>query len=220
MESVRRHIDGGKGRGAGMEIVDINKEISMARDILAYKARMANVSVDVGLGQRDSVATEKAVPVTVIAHPVRVHQMLLNLMSNAIDACSEEACANKEGGGTISVSVEKYPALKDHGGGTDGSIKITVADNGCGIPAELLKSLFEQPFTTKSKGTGIGLMTVKTIVEKELGGSIEVKSAEDIGTTFIITIPLIKHEESSSSKTGPGSKAGPGKYRGSDTPHP
>jgi len=205
MESVRRHIDSGKGRatGMGMEAVDVGKEISMARDILGYKARMANVTIDVGLGQYDSAAPGKPVPITIIAHPVRVHQMLLNLMSNAIDACS----AKEEG--TVRISVNKA-------GSANGNefIKIIVADNGCGIPAELLKTVLTKPHSTKPRGTGIGLLTVKTIVEKELGGSIEVKSTEGVGTTFIITIPLIKHGESNSSKTGPG------KYREGGTPHP
>jgi signal transduction histidine kinase len=214
MESVRRHIDSGKGRMVGTETVDIDKEIVMAKDILAYKARMANVNIVVGLERHDSATAKKSGPITIATQPVRVHQMLLNLMSNAIDACSAETCANKEGGGTVNVSVEKYPALKDHCEKGGRFIKIIVADNGCGIPAERLKSLFDHPFTTKSKGMGIGLITVKTIVEKELGGSIEVKSTEGIGTTFIITIPLTKHGESSDNKTGLG------KYRESDTPHP
>jgi|GEM_PF-272385 signal transduction histidine kinase len=216
MESVRRHIDDGKSRatGMGMEAVDVGKEISMARDILAYKARMANVDIVVGLERYDSAMAKRSGPITIAAQPVRVHQMLLNLMSNAIDACSVDACANKEESGTVNVSVEKYPALKDHGEKGGEFIRITFADNGCGIPAEKLKTLFDKPFTTKLKGTGIGLMTVKSIVEKELGGSISVKSTEGVGTTFIITIPLIKHGESSDNKTGLG------KYRDGGTPHP
>jgi len=210
MESVRRHIDDGNGRVTGIEIVDINKEIAMARDILAYKARMANVDIVIELGRRDSATAKKSGPITIAAQPVRVHQMLLNLMSNAIDACSADSRADNKGGKVVNVSVE--PA---GGANSDYSIKIIVADNGCGIPAERLKSLFDRPFTTKPKGTGIGLMTVKSIVEKELGGSIEVKSTEGVGTAFIITIPLIKHGESSGSKTGPGKK-----YRDGDKPHP
>jgi len=221
MESVRRHIDSGKGRVVETETVDIYKEIAMARDILAYKARMANVSVDVGFGQRDSVVAEKAVPVTIITHSVRVHQMLLNLMSNAIDACSADACANKEEGGTVNVSVDKYPALKDHCEKGGEFIRITVADNGCGIPAERLKTLFVRPFTTKSNGTGIGLVTVKTIVEKELGGSIEVKSTEGVGTTFIITIPVSSNENTRNDNAeSEKRKTGLGKYREGDKPHP
>jgi signal transduction histidine kinase len=184
MESVRRHIDGGKGRVVGIEAIDIGKEIAIARDILAYKARMANVGIITG--QCD--------PITITANPVRAHQMLLNLMSNAIDACSAVIRAGKEEDceeGLVRVSAEKI-----RGADGDKSVRITVADNGCGIPAERLKSLFDRPFTTKPKGTGIGLMTVKAIVEKELGGSIEVKSTEGVGSTFIITIPLIKHGRS------------------------
>jgi signal transduction histidine kinase len=203
MESVRRHIDGGKSRGAGTEIADIDKEIAMARDIMAYKARMANVSIDIGLGQRDSTAFEKHDPITVAANPVRIHQMLLNLISNAIDACVT-AETEKTGEKIVRVSASK---AKER-------VLITVTDNGCGIPAELLKTILAKPRSTKPHGTGIGLMTVKTIVEKELGGSVEVRSTEGIGTTFIITIPAIKHEESSGNKTGPR------KYRESDTPHP
>jgi signal transduction histidine kinase len=196
MDSVRRHIDNKDIHESSMETVDICKEIGMARDILAYKARTTNVCI----------AIEQFNPVEIKADPVRIHQVFLNLISNAIDSC-----ADKEGERTVNVSAEKYPAGND-----EGAIRITVADTGCGMSPELLRTLFDKPFTTKPKGTGIGLVTVKSIVEKELCGRIEVKSTEGAGTTFIITVPVSSHERPGNGKTPPGN----GKYRGSHTSHP
>ncbi len=165
MESVRRHIDPGEKCCMIAQKTDIGEEIEIARDILAYKARMANVRIII----------EKCDPIEIAAHPVRIHQVFLNLMSNAIDACTE---ASKEKSVHISA-VENGENLL-----------ITVADTGCGMTSARLESLFGKPSTTKPRGTGIGLMTVRSIVEGELGGSIMVKSEEGVGTTFILTIPM------------------------------
>jgi signal transduction histidine kinase len=244
MESVRRHIGSEESREAGStrqategvakegsadELVDVDKEIAMAKDILAYKARMANVIIYIGHGQRDSdtpekcglVPLKKRDPIMIIAQPIRIHQMLLNLMSNAIDACVADDCVGNgraKDGSTgkardkaVSVSVEKDSDV----------IRVIVADNGCGISTERLKTLLIRPRSTKLHGMGIGLTTVKSIVEKELGGFIEIKSTEDIGTTFIITIPVSSNENTRNDNMESGKrKTGLGKYRDSDTPHP
>jgi signal transduction histidine kinase len=207
MDSVRRHI----GRGESMEslvadgtedvVTNIGKEIIIARDILAYKARMANVRIITG--QCDSMM--------IVAHPVRIHQMLLNLISNAIDACA--STAKEKAREKVGEKIVRISALKSgkHAPNPGDNIQIIVADNGCGIPIERLKTLFVQPYTTKPEGNGIGLMTVKSIVEKELGGSIKVTSAEGVGTTFIITIPISAHGKSAHGKGG---------HEKSHTPHP
>jgi signal transduction histidine kinase len=64
-----------------------------------------------------------------------------------------------------------------------------VIDNGPGIRQELLPKLFKEKFTTKEKGHGIGLMSVAKIIQAH-GGSIEVDSQPDQGTTFEIRLPL------------------------------
>jgi C4-dicarboxylate-specific signal transduction histidine kinase len=111
---------------------------------------------------------------------VRLHQLLLNLTSNAIDACIERSNHfHDERSYIVTVKADKLP---------DNTL-ISVTDNGCGISNDIAKSLFTNPSSSKVHGLGIGLKTVKTIVEDELGGDIEVKSVIDEGTTFIITLP-------------------------------
>ena len=67
-------------------------------------------------------------------------------------------------------------------------IKITVVDTGCGIPKELMNKIFDPYFTTKPAGTGIGLTSAHSIIEKH-GGHIQVKSEEKKGSEFSIIIP-------------------------------
>ena len=66
---------------------------------------------------------------------------------------------------------------------------MTVEDNGCGIPEELLNKIFEPYFTTKEEGTGIGLAIAGRIVESH-GGWIVVESKEKIGTKFALYFPV------------------------------
>jgi len=72
-----------------------------------------------------------------------------------------------------------------------------VSDTGSGIPQNVLPRIFDEGFTTKSNGTGIGLPTVKRIVEAH-GGTIEVDSQIGRGTTFRLLFPLGQPVEESS----------------------
>ena len=100
-------------------------------------------------------------------------QVLLNLTKNALDAMPR--------GGTLSVTS----AL------SDGSIVVTVADTGTGMPEGIRKRVFDPFFTTKDpgKGTGLGLAICHDIVEKHQG-TITVESEEGKGTVFTIKLPV------------------------------
>ena len=114
-------------------------------------------------------------------NPFRLHQLLLNLISNALDAC----IASRERFERIGIEgVVEVSAAKDNQ-----KIEIIIKDNGCGIPKDKIDEIFTYPFTTKSKGTGIGLITVKKIVDGELHGTISMKSKENEGTVCTVTIP-------------------------------
>ncbi len=97
-----------------------------------------------------------------------------NLILNSVQALSKD--------GKIEVSIEPY-YIDDVE-----FVSIKIKDNGCGIPKDKLDKIFQPLFTTKSKGSGLGLYMVKLIVEKH-GGLIKVESEENIGTTFQIIIP-------------------------------
>ncbi len=98
---------------------------------------------------------------------------LLNLIINAIEASPH--------GGTIRLSI-KY---------THSEAQISVADTGEGIPPDNIKKLFKPFFTTKPNGNGFGLVEVKKVAQAH-GGSVEVLSEMDQGSTFSIKIPLEK----------------------------
>ena len=112
-------------------------------------------------------------PVVVNAIPIKLQQVLLNLVVNARDASQD--------GGRVSLSlaVDAQQA------------RLLVRDEGKGIPPELREQIFERLFTTKGpeQGTGLGLAIVRSIVE-EHRGSIHVESEVGRGSTFEIRLPL------------------------------
>jgi len=107
-----------------------------------------------------------------------LRQALLNLTRNAA-----EACALADGGGRVAVCGEIV-----HGEETSVQ-RIRVTDNGPGIPANVAPKLFRPFFTTKAKGTGLGLAVVQKIIVQH-GGQVEVRNRTEGGAEFIITLPL------------------------------
>ena len=108
--------------------------------------------------------------------PDGMHQVLMNLLSNALDAVGEK------GGGLIRV-VCRYVAEQQQ-------LVLEVIDNGSGIPEPMMKHMFELFHSTKgNRGTGIGLAVARKIVA-EHDGTISVKSRAREGTAFTIRIPV------------------------------
>jgi signal transduction histidine kinase len=103
--------------------------------------------------------------------PTQVQQVLVNLIKNAAHAMSK--------GGTLTLRT---------GEGADG-VWVSVTDTGGGIPQEQINRIFEPFYTTKKKGSGLGLMIVQRIVRAH-GGRIELESRVGHGTTFRIWLPL------------------------------
>jgi hypothetical protein len=107
-----------------------------------------------------------------VAHdPGQIHQVLLNLVLNAIQAL--------DGPGTVTVSVDI----------SDGMASVAVTDTGPGIPAETLPNIFRPFFTTKGHGTGLGLSLAKRIAEDH-GGELNVVSKTGQGSTFTLLLPF------------------------------
>lgn len=110
-------------------------------------------------------------PVPVMADEGQLRQVFLNLFRNAREAMS--------GGGALSVSVTR-----------DGAAAVVkVADTGPGLPGEVRARLFEPFFSTKARGTGIGLSLSRQIVEAH-GGTIGLDESAPSGTTFVMRFPL------------------------------
>ena len=103
--------------------------------------------------------------------PQQVHQVLINLFQNALEAMP--------GGGEITITSRVKGA----------NAEISVSDTGVGLAPELAANIFQPYFTTKEKGTGLGLAICQSIIA-EHGGTISVASAPGRGTTFTIQLPL------------------------------
>ena len=115
---------------------------------------------------------------TLSADPRALQQVLLNLMTNASDA----------------VADSKHPKIVLGVFRSGGMVNIQVEDNGCGIPEDKRKDLFKPFYTTKAKGTGLGLVIVKKMLTK-MNGTIELESRQGMGTTVMISLPERKHEQ-------------------------
>jgi len=137
---------------------------------------------------------EKCCPV--MADPTQIHQVVMNLCTNAFHAMEEK-------GGTLTVSLEMesvFPEAMDQTCSlTPGQYNLlTISDTGSGIKPHLLERIFEPYFTTKSmnKGTGLGLSVVHGIV-KNHGGEIFAFSEEGRGATFQVYLPCIEERTAS-----------------------
>lgn len=107
-------------------------------------------------------------------------QVLRNLINNAVDSMAQKGGILKLGSSLI-YDPEKNLRM----------VHLDISDSGCGIPPEIAEKIFEPFFSTKSKGTGLGLAVVKKIIEERHGGKIHLKSEQGRGTTFLIELPII-----------------------------
>ncbi len=145
-----------------LKVSTLNEVVHKTVDLLQPELDNRGVQVKTKLA--------RSLPATPI-DPTQVQQALVNLIKNAMQAMTK--------GGTLTLQT---------GEGMDG-VWVSVADTGGGIPQEQLNRIFEPFYTTKKKGTGLGLMIVQRIVRAH-GGRIELESHVGRGTTFRIWLPL------------------------------
>jgi two-component system, NtrC family, sensor histidine kinase HydH len=109
-----------------------------------------------------------------------LRQAILNLARNAA-----EAAADNPGGGRVIIrgEIEQSGALQGQ--------RISVSDNGTGIPADALTKIFVPFYTTKANGTGLGLAVVQKIVVQH-GGTIEARNQSQGGAEFIVWLPFVR----------------------------
>jgi signal transduction histidine kinase len=117
------------------------------------------------------VAVEAPPSVPLRADATGIHQVMLNLATNAMHAMPR--------GGRLSIRVARDAS----------AVRVAVADTGVGISAAARAKLFEPFFTTRPEGTGLGLSVSYGIVQAH-GGRIDVESAEGRGSTFTVTLPV------------------------------
>jgi len=114
-----------------------------------------------------------------IFDPEAIHNLLCNLVANAIDACRFDS-SGKRDEHRVTIRCERLE---------DGSTVFEVEDNGEGIPEELTRKVFQEFFSSKgTEGTGIGLLVVQKVAE-EHGGRVSFHSEPGKGTTFTVKVP-------------------------------
>ena len=148
------------------------------------KLLKASIPANIAIEQRLDVRNRM-----VMANPVHIHQVVMNLCTNAYHAMEKT-------GGRLSVALFKADPPDGVGGTHPGARReyacLRISDTGPGIEPELLSRIFDPYFTTKApgKGTGLGLSVVHGIVTA-LDGDIRVESRTGQGATFSVYLPLI-----------------------------
>jgi two-component system cell cycle sensor histidine kinase/response regulator CckA len=127
----------------------------------------------------------------VLADARQVEQALVNLALNARDALPT--------GGHVEIAVEPLrltePLDGSLGDAPDGDyVRVRVCDDGCGMNAETKAQLFRPFFTTKDRGTGLGL-TIVARIARQCGAAITVESEPDRGTTFALYFPILSEQQ-------------------------
>ena len=120
--------------------------------------------------------TDQTVPPMAIDRTL-LRQAILNLVKNGLEALGRD--------GKLTVSTRR---VDDH-------VEIAIRDTGPGIAPDVGKQLFEQFFTTKPQGTGLGLYISRQIIEEQHGGTLRWESAPGAGTTFTASLPIKRTED-------------------------
>jgi len=167
IQSVKNftHMDQGKGK----ELVDIHSGLINTLKMMQYKLKKANIEV---VKEFDQLLPKA------LALVGELNQVWTNLIDNAVDAME----AN--GKGKLTIRTEK-----DHD-----FVKVTIADDGPGIPEEIRSRIFDPFFTTKEigKGTGLGLDVVQRIVVGQHQGSVKCTSLPG-HTEFVVCLPITSY---------------------------
>jgi signal transduction histidine kinase len=162
------------------EILDFAKPLELTRRLCRVPEMVENALTVVGTeleATRIQVVKEYAGMIAPVrADEAKMQQVFLSIFKNAIEAMTP--------GGILTISMSNQRS------GRHFEVQILIKNNGAPIPAEHVDKVFEPFFTTKRSGTGLGLATVKKIVE-EHQGSIAISSAPGEGTTVTIRLPGI-----------------------------
>jgi hypothetical protein len=147
-----------------MEKIDVRDILEKTASILSQQAKEKNISINKMYGKESLV---------VPADKKQIQQAFWNVILNAIQAVDAQGVV------TIDAKMD------------DNVLLISISDNGKGIPPEQVDQVFKPFFTTKHKGTGLGMTITKRIIEQHQG-SLHVKSAVGSGTTVTIRLPKEK----------------------------
>ncbi|MBO4393698.1 MAG: GHKL domain-containing protein, partial [Spirochaetales bacterium] len=152
-----------------LAICNVNDIVKKTVDVIKAELKEKGISLKMHL----AVSLPK-----VLADSTLIQQSILNLVKNAIQAMPE---GKKDPEISISTFIE------------GDMVKISVADNGCGMTEEQMSKIFEPYYTTKSSGTGLGL-TVLFKIMKQHEGDVTVRSTPGAGSEFTLQIPVPSSE--------------------------
>lgn len=152
-------------------LFSLNKEIEESLLLFEYSARKHHIQIEFYADKE----------IYLFGNPIKFHQIISNLISNAIDALENSEQLLKQ----ITITLSE----------TTDTTQIKISDTGSGIPSHIIPNIFDPFFSTKHehKGIGLGLSTTKHIIEKDFKGAITVESTPEHGTTFNITLPYEKN---------------------------
>jgi signal transduction histidine kinase len=149
--------------------------------VVAEVVEMIRAMAPASVAVADNISSDVC---RVLANPVQIHAIVLNLCYNALQAMPD--------GGVLEVLLDKA----EPGSGPAGSCcRLVVRDTGQGMTADVRERIFEPYFTTRppGQGTGLGLSVVHGVVAN-LGGTITVDTTPGAGSTFRILFPMMKEE--------------------------
>ncbi|MEN8257975.1 MAG: ATP-binding protein [Thermodesulfobacteriota bacterium] len=161
------------------------------QSVLKEALKLLRASIPTTINFELNIAEERAL---IIADPSQVHQVVMNLCTNAYHAM-------RDNGGTLLVALKQVELAEMDVYSMNGVkpgpyLRLTIGDTGQGIKKEDRDRIFEPYFTTKKKGegTGLGLSLVHGIISS-MGGYISMYSEEGQGTTFQVYLPVIARED-------------------------
>ncbi|PWQ98255.1 two-component sensor histidine kinase [Leucothrix pacifica] len=157
-----------KGQPSNLQMVDVKKAIDNAMLMLSGDKVLADTHLVIDLPEGET---------QVYADPNQLEQVIRNLITNALDAVSDNVHK------TIRVNCQ----------GDDDHVEIKVSDNGLGIPKALRKQILDPFFTTKKRGLNLGLgLSIAYNLVKGFGGKLTIDEGVEIGASFCIQLPRYK----------------------------
>ncbi|MDO7634436.1 MAG: ATP-binding protein, partial [Porticoccaceae bacterium] len=167
---ITRHLKAfAREAGAELSPVELDGVIRDAADLISNRLKEQRCEL---------IYIPGAKGLAVFAEPIRLEQVLVNLMTNAIDAM--EHCR------TQSLEIQ----VSDQGE----QVQIDVKDSGMGIPENQLSQIFDPFFTKKEVGKGLGLgLSISYNIIQDFGGHIRVQSTEDLGSCFTLILQRAEH---------------------------
>lgn len=178
MRSFGRKVEG------ELSPIDLNGIIRKIIKFLEAQLRLSEIHLDLRLAE---------MPCEVLGVEVRLEQVFLNLVQNAVQAMGRVVVPRLTITSRIINCLNLTTMLKEP------YVVVTVADNGEGVPEDLQKKIFDPFFTTREVGTGMGLgLSIVDRIVRGFSGYIEVESAPGKGACFSVYIPQLRQQEATS----------------------